>query len=119
MTTATIHKFRARIKPQSLIEAPVDTRTPLMKRLDDIQARSERPRVQAVPEHRDPYKWRRKARAAGVIKGTCPKCLGKGWVLSHKYADWDDFMDCPECGPDYDVMGQVPDAGDESWEVPF
>lgn len=117
MTTATIHAFRTRTKPQMLVEAPVDTRTPLMKRLDDIQARSERPRVKAVGEHRDPYKWRRIQLQRSGAK--CPRCLGKKWVPAYKYAHVDDFVDCPLCTPVNPVAGVDYPAADDAMEAPF
>ena len=61
---ATIHTFRPRFatRPQALIEPPVDTRTPLIKKLDDLIERSKAPAVREAREPKmltDPTYWRR------------------------------------------------------------
>lgn len=115
--SATIHTFQTRTRPQLLVEAPVDTRTPLMKRLDVIQERSERPRLKPVSEVRDPYKWRRIQLQRTGAK--CPRCLGKKWVPAYTYAHVDDFVDCPLCTPVSPVAGVDYPTADDATEVPF
>lgn len=61
--------------------------------------------------------WRNRARSAGVTKGTCPTCIGIGFIR-HKYAHVDDFHDCPECTP-VSTRTDYPEAGDDVVNIEF
>ena len=79
-------------------EPPADTRTPLMRRLDIIQAMSERPRICAVSsEPRDWKKWRKAEN--GYLKSRCHMCKGTGVITVDDGYGGVDFDACPRCTP--------------------
>ena len=102
--SATIHTLRTRTRPQALIEAPVDTRTPLMKRLDVIQEKSERPPLKPVGEQpridTDPTHWRTKRNRflREMLRPNCGMCNGTGEITVDDGYGGVDFDMCPRCG---------------------
>ena len=115
---ATIHTFRPRFatRPQALIEPPVDTRTPLIKKLDDLIERAKAPAVREAREPMmltDPTFWRRGyneflREGRNLPEARCLRCQGRGWIPAHKYADWDDYIDCPQCSEPAEYVDEEP-----------
>lgn len=107
----------------------IDGRSPLVRLLDDAserlgfaqmtleEARAESEQLSMKDAYRDKYAWRRKQLSRKGHK--CPKCLGKGWMLSHRYAHIDDFVECPLCTDPRTYTGPYPTAGDGQFDIPF
>lgn len=111
MNATNISYFRTRTKPQLLQESPApDTRTPLMKRLDDIEGnskpvlRTEEPRIL-----QDPTYWRKALN--DDLRANCKKCRGTGcvWILD---SDGDVVPDVCNWCQGGARMGAYPLAGD-------
>lgn len=100
MSTSTLN-FRTRTRPQ-LLQEPIDTRSPLIKKLDEIEVNRSKPLLRVV-SGRDPWgeglRWRylEHENANNDRRDDCQMCKGTAEITVSDGYGGVDFDLCPRC----------------------